>query len=127
MAINRTKVDEVIQIQPGEDSTILTTKEGAPTWATPTDAGIATLERLQQALDTKQDNLTEAELVAVNAGLTANEVVKMKVSPTVEYIPAHREAPSNEPNTLVFDFTNRQMIITDPDGRKMIFGANDEA
>ena len=63
--INRTKVEESTQINPGSAGDVLVMKDQAPEWATPSEAGLAEQANVDSALAEKQDKLVAGDNIHI--------------------------------------------------------------
>lgn len=63
--INRTKVEESTQINPGSTGDVLVMKDQAPEWASPSEAGLAEQANVDSALAEKQDKLVAGDNIHI--------------------------------------------------------------
>ena len=63
--INRTKVEESTQINPGSTGYVLVMKDQAPEWAAPSEAGLAEQAKVDAALAEKQDKLVAGDNIHI--------------------------------------------------------------
>ena len=63
--INRTKVEESTQINPGSTGDVLVMKDQAPEWAAPSEAGLAEQANVDAALAEKQDKLVAGDNIHI--------------------------------------------------------------
>lgn len=86
--INRTRISEQSQLNPGVEMTYLVTKNGHPDWLPATELDMVTQDKLTAGLDKKQDKLNDTQFRAINSGITSDLVARIDAMTSAYNVPA---------------------------------------